>query len=141
MLGLAPAVVFMAFDPPKSHKQVFGLKNTSSRLDIARAKTSPQDTPNTYPKHTPNIPPKHPPSMPKTRQRYVGICKKKHVKYLTKYYKFTDCIYFGIINGLKNTGHYQLANIIVLVILLPLLIWVFIIKSLNVQDQINKLKN
>lgn len=71
----------------------------------------------------------------------TNVCKKKHVKYLTKYYKFTDGIYFGIINGLKNTGHYQLANIIVLVILLPLLIWVFIIKSLNVQDQINKLKN
>lgn len=69
------------------------------------------------------------------------VCKKNHVKHLTKYYKFTDGIYFGIINALHKTGNYKLANIIFLVIIFPLLIWVFIVKSLNIQGEINELKN
>ena len=68
------------------------------------------------------------------------VCKKKHVKYLTQYYKYTDGIYFGIIDSLHNTGNYKLANIIFLVVLFPFLIWTFIIKSLNIQDSINELK-
>lgn len=71
----------------------------------------------------------------------TNICKKKHVKYLTEYYKYTDSFYFGIINTLHNTGSYKLANIIFLVILCPSLIWVFVIKSLSIQSQIKKLKN
>lgn len=67
-------------------------------------------------------------------------CKEKHVKYLKNYYAYTDTIYFGIISLLANTGNYGLANIIFLVILLPLLIWFFIISSLNIQDKINILK-
>lgn len=67
-------------------------------------------------------------------------CKKHHVKYLKNFYAYTDPIYFGIISLLAKTGNYGLANIIFLVILLPLLIWLFIIKSLNIQDKINKLK-
>jgi len=67
-------------------------------------------------------------------------CKKHHVKYLKNYYAYTDAIYFGIIGLLAKTGNYGLANIIFLVILLPLLIWFFIIKSLNIQYKINKLK-
>ena len=49
-------------------------------------------------------------------------------------------LYFGTISLLAKTGNYGLANIIFLVILLPLLIWFFIIKSLNIQDEIRKLK-
>jgi hypothetical protein len=64
-------------------------------------------------------------------------CKEKHVKYLKNYFAYTDIIYFGIISLLANTGNYGLANIIFLVILLPLLMWFFIIKSLNIQDNIN----
>ncbi len=45
-----------------------------------------------------------------------------------------------MIGLLHKTGNYGLANIILLVILIPLLIWYFIIKSLNIQDEINKLK-
>jgi len=67
-------------------------------------------------------------------------CKENHVKYLKNYYPYTDTIYFGIISLLAKTGNYGLANIIFLVILLPLLIWLFIIKSLNIQDKMNKLK-
>lgn len=70
----------------------------------------------------------------------TNVCKKKHVKYLTEYYEFTDGIYFGIINALHNTGNYKLANIIFLVIIFPFLIWIFITRSLNIQDEIKKLK-
>ena len=62
------------------------------------------------------------------------------MKYLKNYFAYTDIIYFGIISLLANTGNYGLANIIFLVILLPLLMWFFIIKSLNIQDNINILK-
>jgi uncharacterized membrane protein len=67
-------------------------------------------------------------------------CRNHHVRYLKNHYAYTDTIYFGIIGLLAKTGNYGLANIIFLVILLPLLIWLFIIKSLNIQDKINKLK-
>jgi len=70
----------------------------------------------------------------------TNYCKEHHVKYLEKYYQYTDPIYFGIISLLAKTGDYGLANIVFLVILFPLLIWIFIIKSLNIQDEINKLK-
>ena len=70
----------------------------------------------------------------------TSYCKENHVKYLKKYLKYTDPIYFGIINSLKSTGNYQWANIIFLFILIPLIIWFFIIKSLNIQDEINKLR-
>ena len=68
------------------------------------------------------------------------FCKENHVKYLKPYYKITDKIYFGMISLLQKTGNYGLANIIFLVILAPLLIWFFIVKSLNIQDEINLYK-
>ncbi len=69
----------------------------------------------------------------------TAYCKKHHVKYLKNYYSHTDAIYFEIIDLMTNTGNYGLANIILLVILFPLFIWYFIIKSVNIQDKINKL--
>jgi len=74
-------------------------------------------------------------------QNDTRFCKDNHVKYLKPYYKYTDKLYFGMIGMLKNTGEYGLANIIFLVVLVPGLIWVLIIKSWNIQDEINKLKN
>ena len=68
------------------------------------------------------------------------ICKTKHVKVLKPYYKYTDLFYFGIISLLRNTGNYGAANIFFLVLLLPFLIWFFIIKSLSIQSKINKYK-
>ena len=68
------------------------------------------------------------------------FCKENHVIFLKPYFKYTDTIYFGIISMFQKTGNYGLANIIFLVVLAPLLIWFFIIKSLNIQDEINKLK-
>ncbi len=67
-------------------------------------------------------------------------CKEHHVQYFKNYYAYTDLIYFGIINLLDRTGNYGFANIIFLVILLPGLIWFFLIRSLSMQDKINKLK-
>lgn len=71
----------------------------------------------------------------------TSFFKKYHVKYLKPYYRYTDFLYFGIINFLHKTGNYVMANIIFLVIILPLSIWFFIIKSMNIQDEITKLKN
>ena len=71
----------------------------------------------------------------------TGFCKESHVRYLKPYYKYTDSIYFGMISLLQKTGNYGLANIVFLVILAPLSIWFFGIKSLNIQDEINLFKN
>lgn len=68
------------------------------------------------------------------------ICKEKHVKFLQPFFKHTDPLYFGIINLLQGTGNYGLANIIFLVILVPFLIWWFLTRSLNIQDEINRIK-
>ena len=66
-------------------------------------------------------------------------CKTYHVKYLKPFYAFTDLFYFGVIGVLASTGNYGAANIIFLVFLFPLTILYFIIKSLNIQDEIKKL--
>ena len=71
----------------------------------------------------------------------TNYCMENHVKYLEPYSNYTNIQYFGAIGLLQATGNYGLANILFLVILIPLLIWLFIIKPLNIQNQINKLKN
>lgn len=70
----------------------------------------------------------------------TGFCKQNHVTYLDSYFQHTDPIYFGAINLLKSTGNYGLANLIFLVILVPFLLWFFLMKSLNIQDEISTLK-
>lgn len=70
----------------------------------------------------------------------TGYCKDNHVTYVKSYFPYVDPLYFGAINLLKNTGNYGLANIVFLVILMPLMIWFFLIKSLNIQDKISTLK-
>ncbi|OWY20123.1 hypothetical protein C7N43_29865 [Sphingobacteriales bacterium UPWRP_1] len=66
-------------------------------------------------------------------------CKQHHVKYLKPYYQKTDVLYFGLIGALKATGNYGAANILFLVLLFPLTILYFFIKSLNIQDEITRL--
>lgn len=66
-------------------------------------------------------------------------CKTHHVKYLKPFYAFTDVLYFGAIGLLASTGNYGAANIIFLTFLFPFTILYFIIKSLNIQDEIHKL--
>lgn len=70
----------------------------------------------------------------------TNYCKENHVTLLKPYFPVTDLFYFGIISLLQLTGSYGMANIIVLVILVPFWIWYFTIRSLNIQDKINKLK-
>lgn len=66
-------------------------------------------------------------------------CKLHHVKYLKPFYKVTDMFYFGVIALLASTGSYGAANIVFLVFLFPLTILYFIIKSIQMQDEIRKL--
>ncbi len=70
----------------------------------------------------------------------TGFCKNNHVIYLKPYFNFTDPIYYGAISLLRKTGNYGLANIFFLVILVPLFLWFFLVKSLNLQDEISTLK-
>lgn len=71
----------------------------------------------------------------------TGYCKKHHTHLLKKYTSKIDPFYFGIIKSLHSAGDYGLANIIFLVILFPLLIYVFLIKSISIQRKIKELKN
>ncbi|WP_375562735.1 hypothetical protein ACE193_09450 [Bernardetia sp. OM2101] len=65
-----------------------------------------------------------------------NYCKNNHVKILQNYFEFTDPIYFGVIHFLQRTGKYRIANIIILVILIPLLMYYLLIKSLSLQRKI-----
>lgn len=69
----------------------------------------------------------------------TNYCKENHVTVLKPYLPVTDVFYFGIISLLQLTGSYGMANIIVLVVFMPFWIWYFTIRSLNIQDKINKL--
>jgi len=66
-------------------------------------------------------------------------CKIHHVKYLKDFFKISDLFYFGVIASLRSTGNYGAANIIFLVFLFPITILYFIIKSINLQNEIRKL--
>ena len=69
----------------------------------------------------------------------TNYCKKNHVKLAKPYFNKIDPIYFGIINSLKSTGNYGLANIIFLVIVLPLIIYILLVKSISLEFKIRKL--
>ncbi|WP_338792793.1 hypothetical protein [Bernardetia sp. MNP-M8] len=70
-----------------------------------------------------------------------NYCKENHVKILQNYFMFTDPIYFGVIRFLQSTGKYKVANIIILVILIPLLMYFLLIKSLYLQSQIKTVQS
>lgn len=67
-------------------------------------------------------------------------CKKNHVKFASTYFHKIDPIYFGIIQSLKSTGNYGVANIIFLVILIPLVLFFLLVKSINIQCEIREIK-
>jgi len=71
----------------------------------------------------------------------TAYCKANHVKLMSKHFKYTDSIYFGIINTLKATGNYGAANIIFLVLIIPFAIVYLLLRSLQMQKEISKLKN
>ena len=70
----------------------------------------------------------------------TSYCKEHHVKFLKPYYQITDGVYFGIIGLLHSTGNYGAANIILLVILFPLIMWFSLVKIFDYNIAIRKLK-
>ncbi len=70
----------------------------------------------------------------------TNFCKENHVALAKPYFNIIDPLYFGIIKSLKSTGHYGLANLIVFVFLLPLIMYLLLVKVIGIQLQINKLK-
>lgn len=67
-------------------------------------------------------------------------CKKHHVKFVKGHYKLTDQIYFGIINTLQSSKAYQAANVLLFVVLIPLIIYFFLVQSIRLQFKINQLQ-
>ncbi len=70
----------------------------------------------------------------------TSYCKEKHVKFAKPYFNSIDPIYFGIIGSLRMTGNYRLANIVFLVIVMPLIMYILLVKSISIQIQIRRLK-
>jgi hypothetical protein len=66
-------------------------------------------------------------------------CKEHHVRYLNDYLKYTDVPYFTMISGLKSTGNYRMANIVLLVIIIPGLIMFFFIRTLELREKIHQI--
>lgn len=69
-----------------------------------------------------------------------SYCKDNHTKILQGYFHITDPVYFGTIRLLQSTGKYKVANIVVLAILIPLIMYFLLIKSLSLQSKIRKTK-
>lgn len=63
-------------------------------------------------------------------------CKTNHVSIFRPVIKYTDLVYFGIIKTLRSTGNYQMANIVFLVILWPLLMLVLFFKIFKINQKI-----
>jgi hypothetical protein len=70
----------------------------------------------------------------------TAYCKKNHVKFLNQSIKITDKLYFGIINILHSTGSYRYANIFILVLIFPLIIWFSLVKTMNYSIELLKVK-
>jgi len=70
----------------------------------------------------------------------TAYCKENHVKLVGNYFEYIDPFYFGLIHLLHKTGNYGVANLVVWVVLIPLIMYVLLIKSLNLQSQIKALK-
>ena len=68
-------------------------------------------------------------------------CQVHHVKLEKPYVDKIDPIYYGIIDSLDSTGGYRLANLIILVIILPLIMYILLVKSISLEFKIRKLKN
>ncbi len=67
-------------------------------------------------------------------------CKKYHTTILKPYFQYIDPIYFGIINSLHSGNNYQLMNIIFLMILVPLLIFFLLVRTIKMGYKIKALK-
>jgi hypothetical protein len=70
----------------------------------------------------------------------TSYCLKHHVKLTKPNLKYTNPIYFGAIGALRSTGNYGMANIVFLVILMPLWMFYFLVKSIDLFIEIRKTK-
>ena len=70
-----------------------------------------------------------------------NYCQVHHVKLPKSYVNKIDPIYYGIIDLLLETNGYRLANLIIFVIILPLIMYVLLVKSISLEFKIRKLKN
>ncbi len=70
----------------------------------------------------------------------TSYCKKNHVKFAKDFFTVTDKIYFGAIGLLRSTGNYGMANIVFLVVLIPLTMWFLLVQSITIQGKINEIK-
>ena len=70
----------------------------------------------------------------------TSFCKEYHVKLLKNSFSKTDQLYYGEIKLLRSFGNYGLANIAILVIVIPFLIFHFILKGFNIRNKIQKIK-
>ena len=64
-------------------------------------------------------------------------CSPKILKHFKSH---IDPLYYGLIDLLKKSGNYVLANIVFLVLLWPIVMFYLLIKSLDMQQEIKKLK-
>lgn len=70
----------------------------------------------------------------------TAYCIKHHIELTKPYLKYTNPIYFGAIGALRSTGNYGLANIVFLVILMPLWMFYFLAKTFDLLIEIRKTK-
>ena len=69
---------------------------------------------------------------------HTAYCIEHHVKLTKPYLKYTKPIYFGAIKALESQGNYRIANIVFLVILIPLWMFYFLVKSIDLLIEIKK---
>jgi len=67
-------------------------------------------------------------------------CKENHVQFLRNYFRYSDPVYFGIIDAFKSTGGYALANVIFLVIVIPLFLLFLLFRIIKMQRKISSFK-
>ncbi|PQV51222.1 hypothetical protein CLV33_101144 [Jejuia pallidilutea] len=67
-------------------------------------------------------------------------CKAYHTTFLKPYFKHIDPIYFGIIKSMHSGNSYQLMNVIFLVVLIPLIIFFLLFRSIEMSYKIKALK-
>ena len=69
---------------------------------------------------------------------HTTYCQENHVKVLKNHYNLTDSLYYGLIRSMRTTDNYNLANVIFLVFLVPLLIAFFSFMSFHYYLQRKK---
>jgi len=70
----------------------------------------------------------------------TAYCKTYHVKLVKSHFEWTDKLYFGLINGLKSSGEYRLANIVFLGLIWPILMYFLLVKNIDLYLKIRRIK-